>query len=149
MHPESGMALTDDMRRQEMELAVAVGARYVRLAHYTHDRVMGTIADRCTCSRSYSPPPAVLYTDVPPCAVGLLTGVEAASWQTNQTTFEDPLWQGAALVGLQEAVNDTFNRPSAILYHFLNEGNSNLPENCAVYRLFAEAYRRLSVQVFA
>jgi beta-glucuronidase len=42
-------------------------------------------------------------------------------------------------------VNNTFNRPSGILFAFLNEGDSSNPASCPTYSTLAARYRSLQV----
>jgi beta-glucuronidase len=98
-------------------------APYFRLVHYPHAEEELEAAD----------------------ATGTLLWQESLSWGAAASTIVDPLFVAAQLQCIEEAVNASFNHPSAALFAFLNEGASDNRTACGTYEALAARYRSLRV----
>jgi len=72
---------------------------------------------------------------------------EVIGWDSDPSTYSDPLWIGAGLYALEEMVNDTFNHPSTLTYAYINEGRSDVEAVCGTWAKFNARYKGLDVQV--
>ena len=91
-----GRAISDDDRRQDMQLIYDMGSTWMRLSHYQHAPLIYQIADETG---------VVLWTEVP-----LVNGV----YET--TTFRENLKQQ-----LTELIRQNYNHPSVCFWGLFNE----------------------------
>ncbi len=120
-----GAALPDSLRRKDMAAIKALGANFVRLAHYPQDPAIYRAADSLGL---------LLWDEVPWCR----GGVGDSLWQANTTRL------------LAEQIRQNFNHPSIILWSVGNEvdwvpdfpgGGDTLKVNAFIKMLSDEAHR--------
>jgi len=122
--PQKGHALSDFERLRDFQLVAGLGGNFLRLGHYTQHANNAALADE----------------------LGMLNGVEIIGWDSQSSTYKDPLWLGAGIASLESSVNASFNHPSTIMYAYINEGTSDDLSVCGAWALFNSRYKRLGVQ---
>ena len=122
--PHLGHALPDFQRQLDVAAAAGLGSTYLRLGHYTQAPSTMALCDE----------------------LGMMNGVEVIGWDSEPSTYTDPLWIGAGLIALEEMVNDTFNHASTLTYAYINEGRSDVAAVCGTWAKFNARYKSLSVQ---
>ncbi|HEX9106201.1 MAG TPA: glycoside hydrolase family 2 TIM barrel-domain containing protein, partial [Longimicrobiales bacterium] len=120
-----GAALPDSLRVRDMAAIKAMGANFVRLAHYPHDPAVYRAADSLGL---------LLWDELPWCR----GGVGDSLWQANTTRL------------LAEQIRQNFNHPSIILWSVGNEvdwvpdfpgGGDTARVNAMIRTLSDEAHR--------
>jgi beta-glucuronidase len=95
-----GMSLTVAEDRKDIEDIKALGANFVRLAHYTQSQ---DVFDACD-------------------ELGLLVWTEIPAWQTGAATLADPhVWTDYAKPQLRSMVMQHRNHPSVVIWSVANE----------------------------
>lgn len=91
-----GNAVPEALQRRDIEMAKELGANFLRIAHYPHDKAVLEACDR----------------------LGLLVSIEIPI--VNQITDEEPFYQNARFM-MKEMIHQYYNHPSIILWCAMNE----------------------------
>jgi len=118
-HPAYGPALPLAQIVQDIQLMRDCGFNFVRGAHYPQDPRFLDLCDE----------------------YGLLVFEESLGWQQNERHFTSEPYRKACEAQTRLMVRNSINHPSVILWGFLNEGGSHLPESDALYQRLANAIR--------
>ncbi len=106
-YPGVGMSVSPAQNLKDLEDIKALGANFVRLAHYPQT---DDVYDDCD-------------------KLGLLVWSEMPAWQTSASSLSDPtVWKNYAAPFLRMMVQNYRNHPSIIIWSVANEVPSNLPE---------------------
>lgn len=119
--PGVGQSVSAAQNRRDMEQIKALGANFVRLAHYSQSQDVYADCDR----------------------LGLLVWTEMPAWQSSVATLASPeVWQNYAKPGLDEMIRQHRNHPSVIIWSVANEIPSDKPEVADyVAKAIAEVHR--------
>lgn len=118
-HPQCGPALPYTQLLEDIQLLKKTGCNFVRGAHYPQDPRFLDLCDE----------------------VGLLVFEESLGWQAQLEHFENPHFVDSIELMTRRMVRQSFNHPCVIMWGFLNEGKSHLPESRAVYERLSSAIR--------
>jgi beta-galactosidase/beta-glucuronidase len=100
MYPGAGMTLTREQVRRDLLDMKALGANFVRLAHYQHDRQVYELADE----------------------LGLMVWSEIPAWQTHAETLgSDAVWEAYGAPQLKETIAQRRMHPSVVVWSVGNE----------------------------
>jgi beta-glucuronidase len=100
MFPGMGMTLPREQVRRDLLDMKAMGANFVRLAHYTHDRQVYELADE----------------------LGLMVWSEIPAWQTRAETLgSDAVWDTYGAPQLKEMIAQRRMHPSVVVWSVGNE----------------------------
>ncbi|MGD0777791.1 MAG: glycoside hydrolase family 2 TIM barrel-domain containing protein [Candidatus Solibacter sp.] len=120
MYPGAGMTLTRERVRRDMLDMKAMGANFVRLAHYSHDRQAYELADE----------------------LGLMVWSEIPAWQMRPETLgSDAVWNAYGAPQLREMIEQRRMHPSVVVWSVGNEFASDR-EPVAKYVARATAFVR-------
>lgn len=119
--PGAGQSVSVVQNRRDMEQIKALGANFIRLAHYSQSQDVYADCDR----------------------LGLLVWTEMPAWQSSVATLTSPeVWQKYARPGLDEMIRQHRNHPSVIIWSVANEIPSDKPEVASyVAKAIAEVHR--------
>jgi beta-glucuronidase len=106
--------------RKDLQAALAAGGNFLRLVHYPHDLLTLELADE----------------------LGILLWAETLGWGNHFSDLTSEKFREGQLTMLDEAVVETYNHPSVVLYGFLNEGENDREETCLLYQTLAREYRQ-------
>jgi beta-glucuronidase len=105
--PGEGQSVTIAQNRKDLENIKALGANFVRLAHYSQSQ---DVYDDCD-------------------ELGLLVWTEIPAWQTSAATLSSPeVWDNYAAPQLKAMVEQHRNHPSVVIWSVANEIPSDKPE---------------------
>lgn len=108
--PGVGQSLSAAQNRRDMERIKALGANFVRLAHYSQSQDVYNDCDE----------------------LGLLVWTEIPAWQSSTATLASPeVWHNYAQPQLEQMVLQHRNHPSVIIWSVANEIPSDKPEGAA------------------
>jgi beta-glucuronidase len=100
MYPGAGMTLSREQVRRDLLDMKALGANFVRLAHYSHDRQVYELADE----------------------LGLMVWSEIPTWQTHAETLgSDAVWNAYGAPQLKEMIAQRRMHPSVVVWSVGNE----------------------------
>jgi beta-glucuronidase len=100
MYPGVGMTLSREQVRRDLLDMKALGANFVRLAHYSHDRQVYELADE----------------------LGLMVWSEIPAWQTHAETLgSDAVWEAYGAPQLKEMIAQRRMHPSVVVWSVGNE----------------------------
>jgi beta-glucuronidase len=100
MYPGVGMTLSREQVRRDLLDMKALGANFVRLAHYSHDRQVYELADE----------------------LGLMVWSEIPAWQTHAETLgSDAVWEAYGAPQLKEMIEQRRMHPSVVVWSVGNE----------------------------
>jgi beta-glucuronidase len=100
MYPGAGMTLSREQVRRDLLDMKALGANFVRLAHYSHDRQVYELADE----------------------LGLMVWSEIPAWQTHAETLgSDAVWSAYGAPQLKEMIEQRRMHPSVVVWSVGNE----------------------------
>ena len=120
MYPGAGMTLSREQVRRDLLDMKAMGANFVRLAHYSHDRQVYELADE----------------------LGLMVWSEIPAWQTwAETLGSDAVWNTYGAPQLREMIEQRRMHPSVVVWSVGNEFPSDR-EPVAKYVARATAWVR-------
>jgi beta-glucuronidase len=103
---------------QDLQLLRDMGCNFIRGAHYPQSQRFLDMCDE----------------------MGLLVWEEALGWGYKESQWSNPAFTDANVAQVQAMVRNSMNHPCIVLWGFLNEGGSNLPDTRNVYeRCFAAA----------
>jgi beta-glucuronidase len=120
MYPGAGMTLSREQVRRDLLDMKAMGANFVRLAHYSHDRQVYELADE----------------------LGLMVWSEIPAWQTRAETLgSDAVWNTYGAPQLREMIEQRRMHPSVVVWSVGNEFPSDR-EPVAKYVARATAWVR-------
>jgi beta-galactosidase/beta-glucuronidase len=104
MYPGVGMTLSREQVRRDLLDMKALGANFVRLAHYSHDRQVYELADE----------------------LGLMVWSEIPAWQTQAETLgSDAVWNAYGAPQLKEMIEQRRMHPSVVVWSVGNEFQSD------------------------
>jgi len=106
--------------RKDLQAARAAGGNFLRLVHYPHDLLTLELADE----------------------LGVLLWAETLGWGNHFADLTSDKFKEGQLTMLDEAVAETYNHPSVVLYGFLNEGDNDREETCLLYKDLSQQYRQ-------
>ncbi len=117
-HPQFGPALPEMQLVQDLQLLRELGCNFIRGSHYPQSQRFLDLCDE----------------------LGFLVWEEALGWGGRKEQWDLPAFLEANVAQIGAMVANSFNHPAVILWGFLNEGQSHLPEYRPVYeRCFAAA----------
>ena len=100
MYPGAGMTLSREQVRKDLADIKAMGANFVRLAHYPHDQQVYDLADE----------------------MGLMLWSEIPAWQTRAETLgSDAVWQQYGAPQLREMIEQRRGHASVVVWSVGNE----------------------------
>ena len=120
-HPQLGPVQPDHLALDDLKLAKALGANFIRCVHYAHAPAFLDLCDQ----------------------MGLLLWEESFGWGNGVEDARDPRTAQAAVRATENMVARDINHPSILFWAFLNEGCSDTDEGAAWYRDIARAIRAL------
>ncbi len=118
-HPQCGPALPLTQLLEDIQLLKQTGCNFVRGSHYPQDPRFLDLCDE----------------------VGLLVFEESLGWQAELKHLTNPHFAQRLETMTREMVRRSFNHPSVIMWGFLNEGHSELPESRALYERLTAAIK--------
>jgi beta-glucuronidase len=122
MYPGSGMTLSREQQRKDMEDIKALGCNFVRLAHYSQSPQVYDLCDE----------------------LGLLVWSEIPAWQTKPEVLGDPeVWRTYGEPQLREMIVEHRNHPSVIIWSVGNEFASDKPPVATYVKEAADFVRQL------
>jgi len=104
---------------RNLKAARDAGGNFLRLVHYPHDLLTLELADE----------------------LGLLLWTETLGWGNHMDDLTSSSFSELQVSMLDEAVVQTYNHPSVVLYGFLNEGDDDNHQACDIYSRLASRYR--------
>jgi beta-glucuronidase len=119
VHPQFGPALPLQQLVQDIQLLRDQSCNFVRGAHYPQDPRFLDLCDEA----------------------GILVFEESLGWQQDESHFADPAYCDSCVEQTRLMVRNSFNHPSVIMWGFLNEGRSDLPESTPLYTRLVTALR--------
>ena len=110
-HPQFGPALPPEQMVQDLQLMRAMGCNFIRGAHYPQDQRFLDLCDE----------------------LGFLVWEEALGWGHQDQQWSRPGFRAANLAQIEAMIHNSYNHPCIIMWGFLNEGGSHLPETRSLY----------------
>ncbi len=105
-HPEFGAAVPPAIMQEDIHILKSLGANFVRGAHYPQDQMFLDLCDEA----------------------GLMVWEETLAWGNREASVKNPVFRERQLEQMRLMIRNSRNHPSVILWGFLNEVSSDLPE---------------------
>ncbi|MCH8475314.1 MAG: beta-galactosidase [Opitutales bacterium] len=118
-HPQFGPALPLSQLVQDLQTLRRMGCNFIRGSHYPQDQRFLDLCDE----------------------MGFLVWEEALGWQAHSEHFANPDFCALQERQTRAMVRTSINHPSVIMWGFLNECDSHLPESEALIERLAQAAR--------
>ena len=119
-HPEFGYATSRPLMMEDIQLMKDLGCNYVRGAHYPQTEAFLDLCDE----------------------VGLMVWEESLGWGNGKQNLTDSVFTARQVEQTRLMVRNSFNHPSVIIYGFLNEMQSDIPEGRDFVKLLTDTIRK-------
>ncbi len=118
-HPDFGYAMPEELVRRDLELIKSRGYNFIRGSHYAQSETVLDICDE----------------------LGLLVWDESLGWGNKQESLTDGTFCSLQIEQTRQMVRRSINHPSVIMWGFLNEAKTDIPEARAIVKSLVDTIK--------